>query len=151
MHEDKSKIINSSAFSCGKSSVSELVEQRSGNGVSASSPPPNETCTSLNTIRPHSGAPTGVVNEKYWTISGRWLVPALPPGSVPKIQRRASSGSTESTECSSFSSSRSPGLVEAFTFTSQSRNASPLGKEESTETVRSSTLPDDLANDATFG
>ena len=76
--EDRSKSMNSSAFSCGVSSV---VTQPLGNGcLPESDGVPADTCRSLITTRPHccSGATsTGVLNEKYCTI-GVFLVVSWP-------------------------------------------------------------------------
>src|SRR5262245_3540379 len=93
-HDDRSKSMNSSAFSCG---VSVVVVQPLGNGdLPESNPIPADTCRSLITTRPHccsGAASTGVLNEKYWTIGLPFSV------SVPAIQLCAP-GLVESTLCS---------------------------------------------------
>jgi hypothetical protein len=62
--EDRSNSMKVSAFSCGDRS---WLTQPLGNGSFPESPVPEATCRSLNTMRPHSGAPIGVVKEKYCT------------------------------------------------------------------------------------
>src|SRR5688572_15149899 len=90
-HDDRSNNMKVSAFSCGESS---LLTHPVGNATLPESPVPEATCKSLNTIRPHSACPTGVLNEKYCTTSG------CPLGSSTPIQDCAPPGTTESTVCS---------------------------------------------------
>src|SRR5580704_714543 len=75
MHDDKSKSMNSRAFSCGERSV---VTQPFGKGCPVSSPngmpasfvAPEDTCRSLYTTRPHcapASTSRGVLNVMYST------------------------------------------------------------------------------------
>src|SRR5262245_61197399 len=68
-HDDRSKNMNSSAFSWGV--MSSDAEHPVGNGLSGfDMPPPAPTWTSVKTARPHCAsavASTGVLNDRYCT------------------------------------------------------------------------------------
>src|SRR6185436_479321 len=89
---------------------------------------------SVKTVRPHSlpaPAPTGALKVTYWTPVAEGLRKSV--GMVVlEIQGRARAVFTDSKVCLPWVTGSLPRTVDAWTFTSQSAKAAPLGNEVST-------------------
>src|SRR6187549_413978 len=73
-HDDRSKNMNSSAFSCALRSMGPVQPPgKPGAPGCELSPAPSDTCTSVNTTRPHwfaADVSTGVLNVRYCVVAG---------------------------------------------------------------------------------